>query len=122
MAGNGLEPEPEQFIEIVDSTNNLVGYVSGTLPNVDKDDNIIILDNHNSECDSDILDIGPEAPPNNPSDKDIVTHANHDNSDCDTDSDTLRIGPDAHPRFLLTITTHYHLKKSQMMKPKHMKL
>ena len=31
MAGNGLEPE--QMIEIVDSTNNLTGYVSGTLPN-----------------------------------------------------------------------------------------
>ena len=30
VVGNGLEPE--QMIEIVDSTNNLVGYVSGTLP------------------------------------------------------------------------------------------
>ena len=96
MAGNGLEPE--QFIEIVDSTNNLVGDVSGTLPNVDKHDNIIILDDHdNSECDSDILYIGPEAPPDIPSDKDIVTHANRDDSDCDTDCDTLSIGPDAPP-------------------------
>ena len=31
MVGIGLEPG--QMIEIVDSTNNLIGYVSGTLPN-----------------------------------------------------------------------------------------
>ena len=93
----------EQLIEIVDSTNNLIGYVSGTFPNVVADDNTVILDhadaNHyDSECDS---DIGPEAPPKIPSDKDIVmidhTHANHDDSDGDSDSDTLSIGPDAPP-------------------------
>ena len=91
MVRNGLEPE--QLIEIVDFTNNLVGYVSGTLPNVDKDD-----DHDNSQCNSDILDIGPEAPHDIPSDKDIVTHANHDDSDRYTDSDTLSIGPDAPPK------------------------
>ena len=96
MVGNGIEPE--QFIEIVNSTNNLVGYVSGTLPNADTHNNIVILDDHdNSECDSDILDIVPEAPPDILSDKDIVTHANHDDSDCDTDCDTPSIGPDAPP-------------------------
>ena len=108
MAGNGLEPE--QLIEIVDSTNNFIGYVSGTLPNVVIDDNIVILDhtdaNHDdSECNSDTLSIGPEAPSKIPSDKDIVTidrtHTNHDDSDGDSDSesdsDTLSIGPDAPP-------------------------
>ena len=106
MVGNGLEPE--QLIEIVDSTNNFIGYVSGTLPNAVTDDNIVILDhtdaNHgDSECDSDTLSIGPEAPPEIPSDKDIVTidhtHANHGDSDGDSesDSDTLSIGPDAPP-------------------------
>ena len=106
MAGNGLEPE--RLIEIVDSTNNFIGYVSGTLPNVVTDDNIVILDhtdanNDDLECDSDALSIGPEAPPKIPSDKDIVTidhtHANHDDSDGDSesDSDTLSIGPDAPP-------------------------
>ena len=96
MAGNGLEPE--QLIEIVDSTNNFIGYVSGTLPNAVTDDNIVILDhtdaNHDDlECNSD----APEIPP----DKDIVTidhtHANHDDSDGESDSDTLSIGPDAPP-------------------------
>ena len=85
MVGNDLEPE--QLIEIVDSTNNFIGYVSGTLPNVVTDDNIVILDHTNAnhddlECNSDALSIGPEAPPEIPSDKDIVTidntHANHD--------------------------------------------
>ena len=106
MAGNGLEPE--QLIEIVDSTKNFIGYVSGTLPNAITDDNIVILDhtdaNHDDlECDSDTLSIRPEAPPEIPSDKDIVTidhtHANHDDSDGDSesDSDTLSIGPDAPP-------------------------
>ena len=106
MAGNGLEPE--QLIDIVDSTNNFIGYVSGTLPNAVTDDNIVILDhtdaNHDDlECDSDALSIGPEAPLEIPSDKDIVaidhTHANHDDSDGDSesDSDTLSIGPDAPP-------------------------
>ena len=42
MVGNGLELE--QLIEIVDSTNNFIGYVSGTLPNAVTDDNIVILD------------------------------------------------------------------------------
>ena len=105
MAGNGLEPE--QLIEIVDSTNNFIGYVSRTLPNVVTDDNIVILDhmdtNHDSECDSDTLSIGSKAPPKIPSDKDIVTidhtHANHEDSDGDSESDgdTLSIGPDAPP-------------------------
>ena len=109
MAGNGLEPE--QLIEIVDSTNNFIGYVSGTLPNAVADDNIVILDhrdgNHDdSECDSDTLSIGLEAPPKIPSDNDIVTihhtHANHDDSDGDSesDSDTLSFGPDAPPNIL----------------------
>ena len=129
MAGNGLEPE--QLIEIVDSTNNFIGYVSGTLPNVVTDDNIVILDHmdahhDDSECDSDTLSIGSEALPKIPSDKDIImidhTHANHDDSDGDSDSDTLSIGPDAPLTFLLTMTTHYHLKKAHMMKLKHMKL
>ena len=102
MAGNGLKPE--QLIEIVDSTNNIIGYVSGTLPNAVTDDNIVILDhidaNHDDlECDSDALSIGPEALPKIPSDKDIVTidhtHVNHDDSD--GDSDTLSIGPEAPP-------------------------
>ena len=75
MAGNGLEPE--QLIEIVDSTNNFIGYVSGTLPNAVIDDNIVILDhtdaNHDdSECNSDAFSFGPEPPPKIPSDKDIV--------------------------------------------------
>ena len=78
MAGNDLEPE--KMIEIVDSTNNLIGYVSGTLPNAvtnpNADDNIVTIDhthaNHDdSEGDSDTLSIGPEAPPRIPSDKDI---------------------------------------------------
>ena len=42
MVGNGLEPE--QMIEIVDSTNNSIGFVSGTLPNaVINDDNIVMI-------------------------------------------------------------------------------
>ena len=108
MMGNGLEPEPEQLIEIVDSTNNFIGYVSGTLPNVVADDNIVIFDHmdgnyDDSEYNSDTLSIGPEAPPEIPSDNDIVTidhtHANHDDSDGDSesDSDTLSIQPDATP-------------------------
>ena len=106
MVGNGLEPEPEQLIEIVDSTNNFIGYVSGTLPNVVADDNIVIFNhmdgNHDdSEYDSDTLSIGPEAPPKIPSDNDIVTidhtHANRDDSDGDSESDTLSIQPDATP-------------------------
>ena len=73
MVANGLEPE--QLIEIVDSTNNIIGYVSGTLPNAVTDDNIVMLDhidaNHDDlECDSDALSIGPRAPPNIASDKD----------------------------------------------------
>ena len=106
MVGNGLEPE--QLIEIVDSTNNFIGYASGTLPNAVTDDNIVILGhtdaNHDDlKCDSDALSIWPEALPEIPSDKDIVTidhtHANHDDSDGDSesDSDTLSIGPDAPP-------------------------
>ena len=98
MVGIGLEPE--QMIEIVDSTNNLIGYVSGTLPNaVTNHDNIVTIDaNDESESDSNSDTIRPEAPPEIPSDKDIVTiddtHANHD-SDLDSDSDTLSIGQDA---------------------------
>ena len=42
MVGNGLEPE--QLTEIVNSTNNFIGYISGTLPNAVADDNIVILD------------------------------------------------------------------------------
>ena len=73
MAGNGLEPEPEQLIEIVDSTNNFIGYVSGTLPNAVADDNIVIFDhmdgNHDdSEYDSDKLSIQPDATPDIPVD------------------------------------------------------
>ena len=97
MAGNGLEGE--QFIEVVDSTNNLVGYVSGTLPEAVTDDNIVILDNNNdSECnsDSDTLSIGPEAPPDIPSDKDIATSA-HTDIESNSDSDTISIGPDVPP-------------------------
>ena len=102
MAGNGLELE--QMIEIVYSTNNLIGYASGTLPNaVTNHDNIVMIDaNDESESDShsDTLSIWPEAPPEIPADKDIVTidhtHANHD-SDLDSDSDTLSIGQDAPP-------------------------
>ena len=57
--------------------------------------------NDESESDhSDILSIWPEAPPEIPADKDIVTidhtDANHD-SDHDSDSETLSIGPDAPP-------------------------
>ena len=96
MVGNGLELE--QMIEIVDSTNHLIGYVSGTLPNaVTNHDNIVTIDaNDESESDShsDTLSIWPEAPPEIPADKDIVTidhtDANHD-SDLDSDSDTLSI-------------------------------
>ena len=99
MAGNGLEPE--QMTEIIDSTNNLIGYVSGTLPNaVINDDNTVTIDaNDESESDShsDTLSIGPGAPPEIPPNKDIVmidhTNVNHDS---DSDSDTLSIGPDAH--------------------------
>ena len=99
--------EPEQMIEIVDSTNNLIGYVSGTLPNaVTNHDNIVTIDaNDESESDSnsDTLSIRPEAPPEIPADKDIVmidhTDANHD-SDLDSDSDTLSIGQDAPPNIL----------------------
>ena len=102
MAGNGLEPE--QMIEIVDSTSNLIGFVSGTLPSaVINDDNIVMIDpNDESESDShsDTLSIGPETPPEITPDKDIVrihhTNANHD-SDHDSDSDALSIGPDAPP-------------------------
>ena len=102
MAGIGLEPE--QMIEIVDSTNNF-GYVSGTLPNaVTNPDNIVMIDaNDESESDSnsDTLSIWPEAPPEIPADKDIVmidhTDANHDS---DLDSDTLSIGQDAPPNIL----------------------
>ena len=103
MAGIGLEPE--QMIEIVDSTNNLIGYVSGTLPNaVTNHDNIVTIDaNDESESDSNSDTIWPEAPPEIPADKDIVTmdhtHANHD-SDLDSDSDTLSIGQDAPPNIL----------------------
>ena len=69
------------------------------------DDNIVILDhtdaNHDdSECDSDTLSIRPEAPPEIPSDKDIVKiDHNHDDSDGDSesDSDTLSIETDALP-------------------------
>ena len=95
-----------QLIEIVDSTNNFIGCVSGTLPNAVTDDNIVILDhmdaNHDdSECDSDTLSIRPEAPPKIPPNKDTIdhTHANHDNShdDSESDSDTLSIGPDVPP-------------------------
>ena len=59
------------------------------------DDNIVILDHTNanhddSECDSDALSIGPEAPPKITSDKDIVTidhtHTDHDDSDSDSES------------------------------------
>ena len=103
MAGIGLEPE--QMIEIIDSTNNLIGYVSGTLPNaVTNYDNIVTIDaNDESESDSnsDTLSIWPETPPEIPADKDIVTidhtHANHDS---DLDSDTLSIGQDAPPNIL----------------------
>ena len=102
MAGIGLEPE--QMIEIVDSTNNLIGYVSGTLPNAVTNDNIVTIDaNDESESDSNSDTIRPEAPPEIPADKDIVTidhtHANHD-SDLDSDSDTLSIGQDAPPNIL----------------------
>ena len=94
MVGIGLEPE--QMIEIVDSTNSLIGYVSGTLPNAVTDhDNIVTIDaNDELESDSNSDTIWPEAPPEIPADKDIVmidhTHANHD-SDLDSDSDTLSI-------------------------------
>ena len=136
MAGNGLEPE--QLIEIVDSTKNFIGNVSGTLPNAVTDDNIVILDhmdaNHDdSKCDSDTLSIGPGAPPEILSDKAIVTidhtHANHDDSDGDSesesDSDTLSIGPDAPPNIPSdkdNTLKKQHLKKAHMMKLKHMKL
>ena len=101
----GIGLEPEQMIEIVDSTNNLIGYVSGTLPNaVTNHDNTVTIDaNDESESDSNIDTIRPEAPPEIPADKDIVTidhtHANHD-SDLDGDSDTLSIGQDAPPNIL----------------------
>ena len=105
MVGIGLEPE--QMIEIVDSTNNLIGYVSGTLPNaVTNHDNIVMIDANDeleSDSNSDTLSIQPEASPEIPADKDIVTidhtHANHD-SDLDSDSDTLSIGQDAPPNIL----------------------
>ena len=100
MVGNGFELE--QMKEIVDSTNDLIGYVSGTLPNaVTNHDNIVTINaNDESESDShsDTLSIQPEAPPEIPADKDIATinhtDANHD-SDLDSDSDTLSIGSDA---------------------------
>ena len=95
MAGNSLEPE--QLIEIVDSTNNLVGYLSGTFPNADKDDNIVIMITQNAIVIYLILDQRFH-PTDIPSDKDIVTHANRDDSDCYTDSDTFSIGPDAPPK------------------------
>ena len=102
MAGIGLEPE--EMIEIVDSTNNLIGYVSGTLPNaVTNHDNIVMIDELESDSNSDTLSIQPEAPPEIPADKDIVmidhTDANHD-SDLDSDSGTLSIGQDAPPNIL----------------------
>ena len=105
MVGIGLEPE--QMIEIVDSTNNLIGYVSGTLPNaVTNHDNIVTIDANDeleSDSNSDTLSIRPEAPPEIPAYKDTVTidhtHANHD-SDLDSDSDTLSIGQDAPPNIL----------------------
>ena len=97
---NGLEPE--QMIEMVDSTNNLIGFISGTLPNaVINDGNIVMIDPNDeleSDSHSDTLSVGPETPPEIPPDKDIVrihhTNANHDS---DRDSDTLSIGPDAPP-------------------------
>ena len=103
----GIGSEPEQMIEIVDSTNNLIGYVSGTLPNaVTNHDNIVIIDaNDESESDSnsDTLSIWPEARPEIPADKDIVTIDHTDayrDSDLDSDSDTLSIGHDAPPNIL----------------------
>ena len=93
------------MIEIVDSTNNLIGYVNGTLPNaVTNHDNIVMIDaNDELESDSNSDTIRPEAQPEIPADKDIVTidntHANHD-SDRDSDSDTLSIGQDAPPNIL----------------------
>ena len=92
------------MIEIVDSTNNLVGYVSGTLPdaftNPNADDNIVMIDHIDANHDDSGV-IGPEASPKITSDKDIVmsyhTDANHDDSNGDSDSDTLSIGPDAPP-------------------------
>ena len=100
MVGNGLETE--QMIEIVDSTNYLVEYVSGTLldacTNPNADDNIVTIEHIDANHDDSEV-IGPEAPPKIPSDKDIVTSyhtdANHDDSN--GDSDTLSIGPDAPP-------------------------
>ena len=57
-------------------------------------------DESESDSHSDTLSIQPEAPPEIPADKDIVTidhtDANHD-SDLDSDSDTFSIGPDAPP-------------------------
>ena len=129
MVGNSLEPE--QIIEIVDSTNNLVGYVSRTLPdafaNPNTDDNIVTIEHIDDNHDDSEL-IGPEAPPKIPSDKDIVmsyhADANHDDSNGDSDSDTLRLvlGQMLHLTFLLTMTTHYHLMKAHVVILIHMKL
>ena len=120
MAGNGLELE--QMIEIVDSTNNLIGYVSGTLPNANTNhDNIIMIDTNDeleSDSHSDTLSIWPEAPPEIPADKDIVM-IDHTDANLIVIVIHLVLGQMLHPPFLLT---HYQLKKAHMMKLKHMKL